>query len=1192
MLRAYPLLRFFCMQTRSSLKFVGEPSTNTTSMNPKRRNRRRSKQRVEPFTLEETPVFTMADQHYFTLKYKDVPKTSIKLMLFPFSIDGPARIWLDKEPSRSILTWDDLVSKFINHFPPVKTKNLRNEISNFHQKFKETFSEAWDRFKDLLQACPHHGFTKLHQLDTFYIGLNPSDKDSLNSATGGNLLERSAQDVLKINKSKVLTSRNKPIVSQMKASNVDSSEIASAVASAVTSAMTEMFKHHQVTQAPASVKAVEESCVTRSGAHSYRQCPATDGNTFSGYQDNIKGYVSAAVVNYNQGNTCYHPQRVANQIRPRGFAQPNVQNNQTWCNQGYNQDRGNYQGNTSCQPLIQQSQVATSSDLEKFKKTNEANMKAMQNQINNVKNELRNEMQSLIQTSMSNQTNELKNMMTSFFQMNIASSSSSGLLPSNTIANPRGDLKAITTRSGVACDGPIIPPPFSSTHKVVEREPEVTKDTVQPSTEHIQPPIVQTRVQIDDPFGITFRSFADALLHMPNFALMFKSLLNNKEKLFDFAKTPVNENCSTVILKKLPKKLGDPDKFLIPYDFPELVDCLALADLGASINLMPLSIWENLSHPELTPTQMILELSDRSATRPSGIAEDVFVKVRKFYFPADFIVVNYIVDPRVPLIFGRPFLRTARALIDVYGKELTLGVDDEAITFKIRQTSRYSYNNSKSVNRIDVIDVSCEEYAQEVLEFLDISKTCLTNDSIPPGIDDADFDPEGDLLLLEKLLNNYPSSPLPPKELHFEEIKTIKSSIDNPPELERKDLPSHLEYAFLEGTDKLPVIISKELKDEEKTALLKVLKSHKRVIAWKISDIKGINPSFCTHKILMEDDFKPTVQHQRRVNPKIHEFIKKEFIKLLDAGLIYPISNSPWVSPVHCVPKKGGMTIIENDNNELIPTRLVMGWHVCIDYQKLNDATRKDHFLLPFMDQMLERLTGNEYYCFLDGFSGYFQIPINPKDQDKTTFTCPYRTFAYRRHIARNCTQPKRPQNSEYFKDKMLLMQAQENGVVLDEEQLLFLAADDYDGYDSDVDEAPTTQTMFMANLSSADLVCNKAGPSYDSDVFSEVHDHDHYQDAICDHHEEHEMHDDVQPNHVVDSHADYTSDSNMTPYDQYVKDNAAPVVQNNASIFPNDAYVMIDNDVHESDVLSVSHTPRNNVANNLLNAKLAIYKE
>ncbi|GKC98664.1 reverse transcriptase domain-containing protein [Tanacetum coccineum] len=219
------------MQTRSSSKFVGESSTNPTSTNPKCHNRRRSRQRVEPFALEETPIVTMADQ-----------RTMAELLRAP--IEGYAEafvvppipaehfepgFWLNKELPRSILTWDDLVSKFINHlFPPSKTTNLRNEISTFHQKFEETFCEAWDRFKDLLRACPRHGFTELHQLDTFYNGLNPSDQDSLNSASGGNLLERSAQDVLKIieNKSKVRHSRNKPIVSQVKASNVDSSEMA------------------------------------------------------------------------------------------------------------------------------------------------------------------------------------------------------------------------------------------------------------------------------------------------------------------------------------------------------------------------------------------------------------------------------------------------------------------------------------------------------------------------------------------------------------------------------------------------------------------------------------------------------------------------------------------------------------------------------------------------------------------------------------------------------------------------------------------------------------------------------------------------------------------------------------------------------------------------------------------------------
>ncbi|GJW24149.1 reverse transcriptase domain-containing protein [Tanacetum coccineum] len=387
------------------------------------------------------------------------------------------------------------------------------------------------------------------------------------------------------------------------------------------------------------------------------------------------------------------------------------------------------------------------------------------------------------------------------------------------------------------------------------------------------------------------------------------------------------------------------------------------------------------------------------------------MKVGKFHFPAGFVVVDYDVDHRVPLILRRPFLRTARALIDVHDEEYSYGYDDE------------------SINRIDVIDVTCEEYAQEVLRFSDSSKSgnptpsldpiittsspsltpfeggdfileeieaCLISDSIPPGIDDADFNPEGDILLLEKLLNDDPSSPLLLKELNFKELKIIKSSIDGPLELELKDLPSHLEYAFLEGTNKLPVIIAKNLKDDEKACLLKVLKSHKCAIVWKISDIKGIDPQFYTYKILIEDDFKPTVQHQRRVNLKIHEVIKKEVIKLLDAGLIYPISDSPWVSPIHYVPKKGGMTVVTNEDNELISTRLVTGWRVCINYQKHNDATRKDHFPLPLMDQILKRLARNEYYCFLDGFYGYFQIPIDPQDQENTTFTCPCGTFAYR----------------------------------------------------------------------------------------------------------------------------------------------------------------------------------------------------
>ncbi|GJX68598.1 reverse transcriptase domain-containing protein [Tanacetum coccineum] len=451
---------------------------------------------------------------------------------------------------------------------------------------------------------------------------------------------------------------------------------------------------------------------------------------------------------------------------------------------------------------------------------------------------------------------------------------------------------------------------------------------------------------------------------------MFRKILNNKDKIIELTKTLVNENCSAVILKNFPEKLRDPGRFLIPCDFPEMDECLALADLGASINLMPLSIWKVLNLEELTETKMILELADRTISTPTGIAEDVFVKVGTFFFPADFVVVDYVANPRVPLIQGRPFLRTARALIDVHGEQMTLRHDDQSVTFKVGDTRTFSYNIVESVNRVDVIDMACEEYSQEVLGFSDVIASgnptpyydpivstssptltpfgdsdflfleeadaflALEDDLTSPKVDHSYYDSEGDILILEAILNSDPSSPPPnqenylpenQKELKICEAKNDKSSIDKPPEVELKDLPPHLEYVFLEGDNKFPVITDKDLSVDEKVALIKVLKLQKRAIAWKLSDIKGINPEFCTHKILMEEDYKLAVQHQRRVNPKIHDVIKKEVEKLLDAELIYPISDSPWVSLVHCVPKKGGFTVVENDENELIPTRLVTG---------------------------------------------------------------------------------------------------------------------------------------------------------------------------------------------------------------------------------------------------------------------------
>ncbi|GJY58604.1 reverse transcriptase domain-containing protein [Tanacetum coccineum] len=322
-------------------------------------------------------------------------------------------------------------------------------------------------------------------------------------------------------------------------------------------------------------------------------------------------------------------------------------------------------------------------------------------------------------------------------------------------------------------------------------------------------------------------------------------MLNNKDKLIELTKTPLNENCSAVVLKKLPKKLGDPGRFLIPCDFSEFDSYLALADLGASINLMPLSIWKKLQLSGLTETKMVLELADRTISKPTGVAENVFVKVGKFYFPADFVVLDFIADPRVPLILGRPFLRTAHALIDVYEGEITLRNDDQSLTLKCGDAPSISYNNLESLKKVDLIDATCEEYSQEVLGFSDSVAYNNPSPYFDPIVSTSSptltpFD-ESDILILEALLN---SDPLPPppnqgdyspgiqKDLKVVEQKTSSVEYatsyepkDELPKVKLKELPPHLEYAFLEEDNKLPVIISKDLSKDEKTALINVLKT-------------------------------------------------------------------------------------------------------------------------------------------------------------------------------------------------------------------------------------------------------------------------------------------------------------------------------------------------------------------------------
>ena len=385
--------------------------------------------------------------------------------------------------------------------------------------------------------------------------------------------------------------------------------------------------------------------------------------------------------------------------------------------------------------------------------------------------------------------------------------------------------------------------------------------------------------------------FVEALQHMPKYAKFLKDLLKGKDKLGELSTIALTAGCSAVVLNNLPEKLTDPGVFTIPCLFGSDTPSNALADLGASINLMPYSLYEKLDLGDLTPTRMTLSLADRSVKYPRGIVENLLVKVDKFVFPVDFVILDMEVDDSVPIILGRPFLRTAKAVIDVFDGKITLRVGDENVTFEVVKAMRHPGGQDDFSGPCDSV-YFINSFVKGVDRCLDY--IC--------GADLVAEDHNGEPNSYEE------ETPLFPDSCEISEVReeSRKPSLETPPPLELKVLPSHLEYAFLGENASLPVIISAKLTEEEKSRLLDVLKTHKEAIAWRLSDIQGISPAYCTHRILMEDEYKPVVQPQRRLNPNMQEVVKKEVLKLMDAGLIYPISDSPWVSPTQVVPKKGG----------------------------------------------------------------------------------------------------------------------------------------------------------------------------------------------------------------------------------------------------------------------------------------------
>ncbi|CAN6552262.1 unnamed protein product [Malus baccata var. baccata] len=566
------------------------------------------------------------------------------------------------------------------------------------------------------------------------------------------------------------------------------------------------------------------------------------------------------------------------------------------------------------------------------------------------------------------EVNELKKQMGQMAEF-LGQFRENGKLPSTTVVNPKGGFesaKAITLRSGkevrnkedekmqieeeeqsyptTRVASPMPQPPKTSHPSTSGKNvPNVVisntnlpnvpfpRRFTQSKKEESEKDILDTfrKVQVNIPL-------LDAIKQVPRYAKFLKELCTTRKRISNKEVVKVSENVSAVLQRKLPPKCKDPGSFTIPCVIGNTRFEQCMLDLGASINVMPYSVYASMNLGELKQDGVIIQLADRSNAYPKGVLEDVLVQVHLDRMNDDALEI---------------------ALVHGIGARNKCG--------GIHATHGMDFN--------PIVVPPCGE----VVEMVAALESLPSHSGKPP------------LSIFDSVLAN-----------------KLLPSIVQPPTLELKPLPSHLKYVFLGEDQTLPVIISSSLTAQEEDKLIRVLKEHKSAIGWTLADIKGISPTTCMHRILLEEGAKPSREAQRRLNPPMLEVVKKEVIKLLDCGVIYPISDSRWVSPVQVVPKKSGVTVVKNEEQELVPTRVVTSWRVCIDYRKLNAMTRKDHFPLPFLDQMLERLAGYQFYCFLDGYSGYNQIVIAPEDQEKTAFTCPFGTFAYRRMPFGLCNAP------------------------------------------------------------------------------------------------------------------------------------------------------------------------------------------
>ncbi|RVW67207.1 Transposon Ty3-I Gag-Pol polyprotein [Vitis vinifera] len=541
-----------------------------------------------------------------------------------------------------------------------------------------------------------------------------------------------------------------------------------------------------------------------------------------------------------------------------------------------------------------------------------------------------------------------------------------GKFPSQPSQNPKGvhevetqegessklrEVKAvITLRSGKEVDQPL--PKVRQDEELMLKRTLVKENNNQ---EEKSGKKISRQVKVNIPL-------LDMIKQVPTYAKFLKDLCTVKRGLHVTKKAFLTEQVSAIIQSKSPVKYKDPGCPTISVNIGGTHVEKALLDLGASVNLLPYSVYEQLGLGGLKPTTITLSLADRSVKIPRGMIEDVIVQVDKFYYPVDFVVLD--TDPTVreanyvPIILVRPFVATSNAIINCRNGVMQLTFGNMTLELNIFHLCKRHLHpeEEEGLEEVCLINTLVEEHCDMNLEESLNESLEVLEEGLPEASDV--------LAIMSPWRRKEEILPL------FNKEDSQGAAMEDPPKLVLKPLPIDLKYAYLEEDEKCPVVVSSTLTSDQEDSLLGVLRKCKKAIGWKISDLKGISPLVCTHHIYMEENAKPVSQPQKRLNPHMQEVVRGEVLKLLQAGIIYPISDSLWVSLTQVVPKKSGITVIQNEKGEEVSTHPTLGWRVCIDYRRLNSVTRKDHFPLPFMDQVLERVSGHPFYCFLDGYSG------------------------------------------------------------------------------------------------------------------------------------------------------------------------------------------------------------------------------